>query len=257
MYRAILLLTLISLVTATNDFASRLFALPVFVQDEGVYLRPFQARAEAKVEILSPANGDTFVIEYDTIYFQGGVTGYAGEMQSLIWQWESSVDGSLGSGSELNLDSSALTLATHVITLQVRDGAGIVGEDQISITVSARYPPPPPTCVGDAKVAISSPQHGDRYAQGSEVLFRGEVTGFIGDIDTLDWQWANRELSLGNQREFTRTDLYLGNYELYLSADVPGDCRIYGTDVIVFTIEMTPTHSLHLPLVSGAAASPQ
>lgn len=252
MYRAILLLTLISLVTATSDFASRLFSLPLFAQNQGTHLHSFQASAEAKVEILSPTNGDTFIIEYDTIYFQGGVTGYAGDIQSLVWQWESSVDGSLGSGSELEMASSALSLASHVITLQVRDGEGVVGEAQINITISARYPPPPPTCMGEANVAISSPQTGSRYAQGSEVLFRGEVTGFAGDVDSLDWQWRiGGEVPIGNQREFTRSDLPLGHYIISLWVDVPGDCRI-GTGEISISVEK----ALYLPLIMGTSPAP-
>jgi hypothetical protein len=255
MYRSILLLTLLALVTAINVFVSRPFSLSAFAQDEGADIRSSQGSAEAKVEILSPANGDTFVTEYDTISFEGGVTGYDGDMQSLVWQWESSVDGSLGSGSELELASSLLSLASHVITLQVRDGETIVGEAQISITISARYPPPPPTCGGEAKVKITSPQTGEKYYLGSEIHFRGEVTGYTGNVDNLDWEWKDREIPFGNQREFTRSDLQLGYYELYLSVDVPGDCRI-GTESIGITIEKAPIHSLHLPLVLSGATSP-
>ena len=61
MYHTILLLTLIAFVTPTLDFARRPFSLTIFVPSEGSYLSPLQARAEAKVAILSPANGDIFL----------------------------------------------------------------------------------------------------------------------------------------------------------------------------------------------------
>ncbi|MBX3000100.1 MAG: hypothetical protein KF893_16380 [Caldilineaceae bacterium] len=254
MYRAILFLALLSFAIVTGAFVNRPFPLSAFAQDEGADIRSSQTRAEAKVEILSPANGDTFITEYDTIYFQGGVTGYAGDMQSLVWQWESSIDGLLGNGSELEMASSLLSLASHVITLQVQDGETVVGEDQISITISARYPPPPPNCEGEAKVKITSPQTGGKYYQGSEINFSGEVTGYTGNIDNLEWEWKSGEVPFGNQREFTRSDLQVGHYLLFLTADVPGDCRI-GTDTISIVIESVPAHSLHLPLVFGAATS--
>jgi hypothetical protein len=85
------------------------------------------------VEILTPPDSSTYEFD-DTITFSGSASDAEDGDLSANLEWESDIDGSLGTGSSVN--KSGLTAGTHVITAQVTDSNGAVGDASITIVVN-------------------------------------------------------------------------------------------------------------------------
>ena len=86
-----------------------------------------------QLAILGPAGGSTFAFGA-TVALQG--EGYdidSGPLQGETLQWRSNLDGPLGAGELLSLNS--LAAGTHTITLSTPDGKGGFVEQSVQITV--------------------------------------------------------------------------------------------------------------------------
>jgi len=70
--------------------------------------------------------GNTIIL---TAQANGGTPAYT-------YAWSSSINGNLGNGQTLNIDSSSLTPGTHTIRVVTTDAAGRIDDDQIQINVS-------------------------------------------------------------------------------------------------------------------------
>jgi hypothetical protein len=85
------------------------------------------------VTIAAPTNG-TNVTEGDIVFFTGtAMDAEDGDVTASL-AWESSIDGSIGSGGSFS--TSTLSVGMHMITASVTDSGGLPGLDQISVTVS-------------------------------------------------------------------------------------------------------------------------
>ncbi|MCC5843995.1 MAG: DNRLRE domain-containing protein [Verrucomicrobia bacterium] len=94
---------------------------------------------EPLVEITSPAN-ETVVFAGDEVIFEGTALDPEDGDLTAAAVWTSSLDGPLGSGGALSLDT--LSVGEHLITLSVTDSGGLSDMEQISLTVEAAPPVP-------------------------------------------------------------------------------------------------------------------
>src|SRR3989338_6800310 len=83
--------------------------------------------------IQSPNGGDIFA-QIEHVVFSGSAKDYEdGNLSGSSLNWTSSKDGTLGTGTFLNLTN--LTAGTHTITLNAMDSSGLVGADSLFIIV--------------------------------------------------------------------------------------------------------------------------
>ncbi len=129
------------------------------------------ADAAPSVAILSPATGSSWEVG-DTIAFTAHVSDDHDDPAMLVASWTSNIEGALdlddtpdGDG---NLAAFAdLTAGTHVITLEVEDTTGHVGQTSVAIDVV------PPNEAPDC--AITAPLDGGYSTLGALVEFAGTV----------------------------------------------------------------------------------
>jgi hypothetical protein len=85
------------------------------------------------VTIDAPADGAAFAAGA-TVNLSGTATdAEEGDLTAQI-AWSSSMDGALGSGGGLAVDT--LSVGTHTITASVTDARGQTGPDQITVTIT-------------------------------------------------------------------------------------------------------------------------
>ncbi|MGR9051929.1 MAG: hypothetical protein ACU84J_04710 [Gammaproteobacteria bacterium] len=94
------------------------------------------------VSIISPTDGATFYAD-QPIDLQGVASDVEDGDLSANIQWDSDVDGSLGSGGSLTV---MVSLGVHRITASVADSYGVASEATVSINV---VNPPPSGCEGE------------------------------------------------------------------------------------------------------------
>ena len=84
------------------------------------------------VTIISPANGSIYVVGSNVIFTGTAVDPEDGVISNLI-QWTSSIDGVLGSGALININT--LSLGTHIITATITDSGGLQDTDNIAVII--------------------------------------------------------------------------------------------------------------------------
>jgi hypothetical protein len=121
--------------------------------------------------------------------------------------WESSLDGTIGSGA--GFSTSVLSLGTHTITASLTDAHGAPGSDQITLTINPNTPP---------VVSITSPANGSSATQGSPVAFSGSATDSEdGDLTaSLSWE-SDLDGSIGSGAGFSILVLSAGTHTITAS----------------------------------------
>jgi hypothetical protein len=85
------------------------------------------------VTIDAPADGATFAAGATVNLSATATDAEEGDLTAQI-SWSSSVDGALGNGGGLAVDT--LSAGTHTITASVTDAGGQTGSDQITVTIT-------------------------------------------------------------------------------------------------------------------------
>jgi hypothetical protein len=139
------------------------------------------------VAIVTPANQSVF-FKNATIGFSGNASDAEdGDLSSGL-VWTSSLDGVLGTGS--NVSTSALRIGTHTISAAVTDSDGDAGQGQVSIRV--RGPNAAPS------VTIAQPAAGGSVAAGTPIGLAATATDdFDGDLSAQIHWTATPGLDLG------------------------------------------------------------
>jgi hypothetical protein len=101
------------------------------------YLLP--ANNPPNVTINSPVNGST-VVSGAAVTLSASTSDDDGDLVNPV-AWHSSVNGALGTGSPLTVNT--LSTGAHVITAIATDSTGLSSQATVSLTVSAPPPPPP------------------------------------------------------------------------------------------------------------------
>jgi PKD repeat protein len=181
------------------------------------------------VSISSPADGAE-VVEGLPVSLTGAATDpESGPVPGSRLSWISDRDGALGTGAAVETD--ALSLGNHVVTLRATDDRGLAGTASFDLTVLPNTAP---------SAAISAPEDGAEFLQGTEVTFvgsgsdpqQGALTGA-----SLSWS-SDRDGALGTETSLGVSDLSAGVHVVTLTAaDQQG---LTGTASIL-VIVTTPT----------------
>ncbi len=182
--------------------------------------------------IISPADGSDFK-HTNEITFSG--LGDDTDGTIVGYSWESNVDGVLNDSSLFT--TNALSVGIHTITFTVEDDDGLTDVDEITITVKELEAP---------TASILSPNDGDDFKDGDNVLFSG--TGSDTDGSVVSYQWSSSiDGLIGNTTSFSTTDLTVGLHEIVLV--VVDDDGLNDTDSIEIEVKAlrAPTASIISP----------
>ncbi|MBR9682354.1 MAG: S8 family serine peptidase, partial [Candidatus Aenigmarchaeota archaeon] len=160
------------------------------------------------VEINNPLDGQMFSYGEEIEFFGMGIDPQDGMLVNDSIVWESSLDGAIGNGESLKIDS--LSEGTHIITLTAEDYENHSTSEQIGIVIRpAGYP----------SSRIESPRT-ELFAEGAVIYFKGyasdqedgELTG-----DSLVWE-SDTDDSIGNGTSFEINDLSVGKHVISLTS---------------------------------------
>ena len=190
--------------------------------------------------ILAPTNGTTY-IDGDTVTFDGEATDPEdGLLSGSDVDWWSSIDGSLGSGTQVV--TSALSVGSHTVTFTATDDDGAQGSDSVTITVN------PP---GNTAPTVSITGGGGTYNGGDTVTFTG--TGTDPEDGTLsggDLEWSSStDGVLGTGTTLATSSLSVGSHTITLVGTDSGGAS--ATDQVTVTI-LQPNTAPTVSITAGA-----
>ncbi len=181
------------------------------------------------VTIGAPADNSSFILG-ESIAFTGTASDTEdGDLTgSLVWS--SSLDGALGNGGTVN--SSSLSVGTHVITAMVTDSGGLDGSNTISVTISSAPLNTTPT------VMIGAPADNSSFTPGELIVFTGTASDTEdGDLTgSLVWS-SSRDGALGNGSTVNSSSLSVGTH--VITATVTDSGGLDGSNTISITISST------------------
>lgn len=191
------------------------------------------------VSIGNPIDGTSYT-EGTLISFQGTANDTEdGSLDSSI-VWTSSIDGNLGTGTPVN--SSALTVGTHIITATVIDTATQSANDTITITIN-NAPNTPPV------ITISSPADASTYTQGDTVGFIASATDAEDGDLTASIAWTSSiDGAIGTGGSFSLTTLSPGTHSI--TATATDSAPASASDSVTITIN-APANNAPLVNISG------
>src|SRR5258706_333736 len=160
------------------------------------------------VSIYFPFNNNHFA-HGDTVALEANATDYEeGVLPNHRISWSSNIDGSLGTGGQLPINT--LSVGNHTISVIALDTLGASTSAQISITIND----------GKPVASILSPMPNSIFAQGDTVNLLGQgidyEDGILGQSN-LSWYSSNNSL-LGSGSYLSLTALSTGINELQLVA---------------------------------------
>jgi hypothetical protein len=142
------------------------------------------------VTITSPTSASTYTTTSSTIALGGTAADNSG-VQIVGWINDRGGSAVANGTNTWSVPSITLASGTNTITVKAQDGAGNIGSDVITVTVSTSGPPPPPPS-GDTTpptVTITSPTTNSSYVTSeSSVTLGGTSTDDVGVTQVM---WAN------------------------------------------------------------------
>ncbi len=156
--------------------------------------------ASPAAHITGPADDSSYTYE-DLVQFRGTATDSEdGTLDSTSLAWTSDLDGALGTGDSLDLDT--LCTGLHQITLTATDSGNATGSDTIEITVSGSNPIPDTgqttsytdTVGEDSDYTIHPPSYTKLDDAGADLdagaadwaMVKDNVTGLVWEVKTDD-----------------------------------------------------------------------
>ncbi|MBF0226139.1 MAG: hypothetical protein HQK76_11850, partial [Desulfobacterales bacterium] len=179
------------------------------------------------VTITSPVNMASFY-EGSNITFSGIVTDTEdGTITGNSLRWESSINGQIGFGTSVTIDT--LWVGSHTITLKAYDSSGLEGSSSITIIINQKGNTAP-------IVKITSPSDNSSFVEGSSIAFAGSATDAEDGTltgNSLIWDSTiNGRLGTGNN--LSLNNLSIGTHTIYLTAyDSLGAQQSYSIKVTI------------------------
>jgi hypothetical protein len=159
---------------------------------------------EPAVTLSSPSDDDSFYYS-QSITFTGSATDESdGTLTAGSLVWESSLDGSFGTGAIFTLDS--LSSGAHTIRLTATDNDGWSTSESVSITVEEAQAP---------VLSLNSPQNNAEYFNGETLTLKAFANDAEdGDISAnIIWE-SDLDGALGTGSEITEVELSEGTHTL-------------------------------------------
>ncbi|MEQ9569671.1 MAG: hypothetical protein RLN75_05730 [Longimicrobiales bacterium] len=196
---------------------------------------PPHPNAQPEISILAPANGAT-VVEGQPFHFIGSASDDEDGGLSPMIEWSSSIDGALGTGSEI---FPVLSVGTHEVRASVVDSDGSGNSAAVTVTVLADRPP---------TVAIVDPPDGSVVAQDSLITLRATASDPEQGPLSAAVSWASDvdgDLGVG---ETLRVTLSVGTHEITATvADSKGQTAQSRISVTVLA-DQPPTVTITAPV---------
>lgn len=148
--------------------------------------------------------------------------------------WSSSLDGELGTGGTLSMDS--LSVGMHIITLVAIDQDGAKATASVTLQINGR-----------PLVAISSPPVDNLFNPGDEISFNGSASDpEEGTLSGAALIWtSDMDGQLGTGTRFTYSDLSAGTHEISLTATDGGGAATTAVRTVI--INTPPTAAVSNP----------
>ncbi len=175
--------------------------------------------------INSPIAGSTIDFETLPVALVGQASDFEDGDLSDALVWSSSLDGQLGSGSELTV---SLSSGVHILTATVQDSEGLPTTSSVSVTVTEDDDLPP-------SLGISSPQNDQFFQEGTAILFEAQASDVEdGSLDELiEWS-SDIDGVLGTGPSLTVATLAVGVHRIQVSvADSSGQQAVSTIRVFV------------------------
>ncbi len=187
--------------------------------------------------ITSPNEGDSLQIG-QVVNFVGGAEDLEdGDISGDSLVWISSLDGEIGTGSEV--DTSTLSEGFHIITLQATDSDGQVGEATIGIDIIDTVPPAPTDVqiseIENGEVTVSWTASASEHVAGY-IVYWGTSSGNYGD-----------QFNVGYDTSFTLELLSANNYYIAVRAyDNVGNLGAFSDEGLVSNMMRSPSGGVTL-----------
>ena len=140
------------------------------------------ANHSPRTTIVSPETGSSFTYNQGFVLRGRAYDREDGRLGDAALKWSSNIDGQLGSGRSLYINTSLLTEGNHTITLTATDSNGNSGTAAITVGISST-PVPRPVAIGLAPVYMRFVAEKD----GNQPPFQVLAIRNAGD-GTLEWQ---------------------------------------------------------------------
>jgi len=167
---------------------------------------------QAPTATIAAPSQDTTATQGDAVTFGGtGSDPEDGTLTGTSLQWESSLDGSIGSG--VTFGKSDLTVGAHTIRLIATDSQAAADTATLTVTIVAPANQAP-------TATITAPSQDTTATQGDAVTFGGtgsdsEDGGLTGS--SLQWE-SSLDGSIGSGVTFAKSDLSVGAHTIRLIA---------------------------------------
>ena len=194
-----------------------------------VLVRPNQP---PEVAIALPADGADY-LALESVLFSGSATDAEDGNLSGALQWTSSLDGAIGSAA--TVDTTALSVGTHMITAAVTDSGGLTGESSVTLDILPNALP---------VIAVSSPVEGVSITLGDALDLAAVATDAeSGDLSQfLEWI-SDVEGSLGFGSPLQISSLSLGAHVITaIVSDAQGQTATVERNITVLPQPVTVTY---------------
>ena len=176
--------------------------------------------------IQAPADGALFYAGDPVDLIGSGADPEDGALTGAALRWSSLVDGALGDGATLAVDT--LSVGPHTIQLLAEDSGGAVGVDTVDITILAANSAP--------SVSITTPADGSAFDAGTSIDFAGwgadpEDGSLSGP--SLVWQ-SSQDGPMGSGEALSFGSLSVGTHTVTLTGLDSGG--LSATDSVQITI---------------------
>lgn len=194
---------------------------------------------QAPTASISSPNSGTTAFSGDPVTFQGSANDpESGTLTGSALTWQSSLDGTLGTGPSLT--TSNLSTGSHTVTLAAMDPAGGSGSAQVSIDIVDNQPP---------VATITSPLDGAQYLAGTEVEFSATATDpEDGSLSGGSLSWSSDvDGELGTGSPLMISSLSLGSHSVTLTAADSRGLETSSTIIVTMLANGVPTVSISQP----------
>lgn len=158
--------------------------------------------------ISGPADATTWTFGAIITFSGSGSDTEDGALSGDALLWASTIDGSIGTGETLALNT--LSLGNHTITLTATDSNGATGTATASITINNTNTLP--------TASITSPSNSSQYNSGTSISFTGSGNDAEDGVLSgtyLVWT-SNIDGQIGTGANFTKSDLSVGTHTITL-----------------------------------------